>query len=133
MHPHCLRAGPIAKVGGLADVLLGLCRELSWKGHDVDIILPKYDCMDSNDVRDLSIENPDLLSYYNGEWHHNIVWVGWVENLKVYFIEPHHPAFFLTVDASMDVKMISSGTSTFPALPGIHVQKTTPSRYYPFT
>lgn len=85
---------PIAKVGGLADVLLGLCRELSWKGHDVDIILPKYDCMDSNDVRDLSIENPDLLSYYNGEWHHNIVWVGWVENLKVYFIEPHHPAFF---------------------------------------
>lgn len=85
---------PIAKVGGLADVLLGLCRELSWKGHDVDIIIPKYDCMDSDEVRDLSIDIPDLMSYYDGEWYHNTIWVGWVENLKVYFIEPHHPAFF---------------------------------------
>jgi starch synthase len=57
---------PIAKVGGLADVLLGLCRELSWKGHDVDIIIPKYDCMDENDVRDLSVEFHDLMSFYNG-------------------------------------------------------------------
>lgn len=85
---------PIAKVGGLADVLLGLCRELSWKKHDVDIIIPKYDCMDADDVRDLSIEIPNLRSFYQGEWHQNSIWVGWVENLKVYFIEPHHPRFF---------------------------------------
>ena len=85
---------PLAKVGGLADVLLGLCRELSWKGHDVDIIIPKYDCMDSNAIRDLTIEIPDLISYYEGEWHHNTIWMGWVENLKVYFIEPHHPRHF---------------------------------------
>ncbi len=85
---------PIAKVGGLADVLLGLCRELSWKGHDIDIIIPKYDCMDSSGVRDLTIEMPDLLSFYEGNWHHNTVWIGWVENLKVYFIEPHHPRYF---------------------------------------
>lgn len=85
---------PIAKVGGLADVLLGLCRELSWKGHDIDIIIPKYDCMDSNDIRDLNIDYLDLVSYYEGQWHHNTVWIGWVENLKVYFIEPHHPRHF---------------------------------------
>ena len=30
---------PVAKVGGLADVLLGLCRELSWKGIDVSAFL----------------------------------------------------------------------------------------------
>ena len=83
---------PVAKVGGLGDVLLGLCRELSWKGHDVDIIIPKYDCMDSDDIRDITIEYPDLMTFYNGEWHHNTIWIGWVENLKVYFIEPHHPA-----------------------------------------
>lgn len=85
---------PVAKVGGLGDVLLGLCRELSWKGHDVDIIIPKYDCMDSNNIRDLNIDYLNLMSYYNGEWHSNTVWIGWVENLKVYFIEPHHPRHF---------------------------------------
>lgn len=85
---------PLAKVGGLADVLLGLCRELSWKGHDVDIILPKYDCMDTNEIRDLNIEYANLMSFYNGEWHPNTVWIGWVENLKVYFIDPHHPRHF---------------------------------------
>lgn len=85
---------PLAKVGGLADVTLGLCRELSWKGHDVDIIIPKYDCMNSNEVRDLTILNPNLMSYYEGEWHSNVIWTGWVENLRVYFIEPHHPRYF---------------------------------------
>lgn len=85
---------PLAKVGGLADVVLGLSRELSWKGHDVDIIIPKYDCMDSEQVRDLSVALKDLMSFYKGEWFSNTVWVGWVENLKVYFIEPHHPRYF---------------------------------------
>jgi starch synthase len=85
---------PLAKVGGLADVILGLCRELSQKGHDVDIIIPKYDCMDSNEVRDLTIEVKDLLSFYDGEWYSNTVWVGWVQNLKVYFIDPHHPKHY---------------------------------------
>lgn len=85
---------PVAKVGGLADVLLGLSREESWKGHDVDIIIPKYDCADSNEIRDLNIEFMDLMSYYDGQWYHNTVWVGWVENLKVYFIDPHHPRHF---------------------------------------
>lgn len=85
---------PTAKVGGLADVLLGLCRELSYLGNDVDIILPKYDCIDLDSVRDLVIDTPDLLSFYQGELYRNTVWCGWVENLKVYFIEPHHPLHF---------------------------------------
>lgn len=85
---------PLAKVGGLADVVLGLCRELSRKGHDVDIIIPKYDCMDTNEVRDLVVEVPEMKSFYDGEWYSTTVWVGWVENLKVYFIDPHHPKHF---------------------------------------
>lgn len=85
---------PLAKVGGLADVVLGLSRELSWKGHDVDIIIPKYDCMDSNQIGDLTIDTDNLMSYYHNEWHRNTVWSGWVENLKVYFIDPHHPRRF---------------------------------------
>lgn len=85
---------PLAKVGGLADVVLGLCRELSWKGHDVDIIIPKYDCLDSEQIRDMGIDTKDLMSYYQGGWFSNTVWMGWVENIKVYFIDPHHPRFF---------------------------------------
>lgn len=36
---------PVAKVGGLADVVFGLTRELETRGHAVEVILPKYDCM----------------------------------------------------------------------------------------
>ena len=85
---------PLAKVGGLGDVLLGLSRELSWKGHDVDIIIPKYDCMDTSEVRDLNIIANDVPCYYDGETYTNSIWMGWVENLRVYFIEPHHPSHF---------------------------------------
>lgn len=85
---------PLAKVGGLADVVLGLSRELSWKKNDVDIIIPKYDCMDSSQIRDMAIHTKDLYSFYQNEWYSNTIWMGWVENLKVYFIEPHHPRFF---------------------------------------
>ncbi|KJU84872.1 Starch synthase catalytic region domain protein, partial [Candidatus Magnetobacterium bavaricum] len=31
---------PVSKVGGLADVVDGLSRELARKGHKVDVILP---------------------------------------------------------------------------------------------
>jgi len=36
---------PVAKVGGLGDVIFGLSRELEWRGNTVETILPKYDCM----------------------------------------------------------------------------------------
>ncbi|MDP1879851.1 MAG: glycogen synthase [Parachlamydiaceae bacterium] len=85
---------PLAKVGGLADVVLGLSRELSWKKHDVDIIIPRYDCMDSEQIRDLTVDTRDLMSFYQGQWYSNTVWMGWVENIKVYFIESHHPRYF---------------------------------------
>ncbi len=95
---HIIHVGselaPLAKVGGLADVLLGLCRELSWKGHDVEIIIPKYDCMDSEMIQDMRIDTKHLMSFYQGEWFANTVWMGRVENLKVYFIDPHHPRSF---------------------------------------
>jgi starch synthase len=36
--PEC---APVAKVGGLGDVIQGLSKELSIRGHAVEIILPK--------------------------------------------------------------------------------------------
>ena len=84
---------PIAKVGGLADVLLGLNHELSRKGHNACVIIPKYDCINTNEIQDLSLHST-IQSYYDGEWFANSIWTGFVENLKVYFIEPHHPRLF---------------------------------------
>jgi glycogen synthase len=40
--PEC---APVAKVGGLGDVVFGLSRELEIRGHSVEIIIPKYDCL----------------------------------------------------------------------------------------
>lgn len=37
---------PVAKVGGLGDVLMGLTRELSWKGHETLAIIPNYGVVD---------------------------------------------------------------------------------------
>ena len=36
---------PVAKAGGLGDVVFGLSRELEIRGNSVEIVLPKYDCL----------------------------------------------------------------------------------------
>ena len=41
------------KVGGLGDVLTGLSRSFQKKGHLVEAILPKYDCMDYSRIANL--------------------------------------------------------------------------------
>ncbi|GAQ78501.1 starch synthase [Klebsormidium nitens] len=85
---------PVAKVGGLADVVTGLGRALQKKGHLVEFVLPKYDCMDYSRVQDLKVIQMDLESYFDGQMHRNRLWRGIVEGLPVYFIEPHHPGRF---------------------------------------
>ena len=43
------------QVGGLGDVVTGLGKALQKKGHLVEIVLPKYDCMQYDCVRDLRV------------------------------------------------------------------------------
>ncbi|KAM1592686.1 hypothetical protein EV2_037580 [Malus domestica] len=85
---------PVAKVGGLGDVVAGLGKALQKKGHLVEIILPKYDCMQYDRVPDLMALDVVLESYFDGRLFKNKVWVGTVEGLPVYFIEPLHPDKF---------------------------------------
>ncbi|NGX55292.1 MAG: Glycogen synthase [Chlamydiae bacterium] len=80
---------PIAKVGGLADVLLGLSRALSEKKHDVEIILPKYDCLDLKAIENLQVAVHDLPTFFAGKSHHNTIWQGRVGGIKTTFIESH--------------------------------------------
>ncbi|XP_007025145.2 PREDICTED: probable starch synthase 4, chloroplastic/amyloplastic isoform X2 [Theobroma cacao] len=85
---------PVAKVGGLGDVVTGLGKALQKKGHLVEIVLPKYDCMQYDRIRDLRALDVTVESYFDGKLFQNKVWVGTVEGLPVYFIEPHHPNKF---------------------------------------
>lgn len=85
---------PVAKVGGLADVISGLGKALHKKGHLVEIILPKYDCMQHDQVNNLKVLDVLVQSYFEGNMFNNKIWTGTVEGLPVYFIEPQHPAKF---------------------------------------
>ncbi|KAK8608093.1 hypothetical protein V6N13_023527 [Hibiscus sabdariffa] len=85
---------PVAKVGGLGDVVTGLGKTLQKKGHLVEIVLPKYDCIQYDGIRDLRALDVTVESYFDGKLFQNKIWVGTVEGLPVYFIEPHHPNKF---------------------------------------
>lgn len=85
---------PVAKVGGLGDVVAGLGKALQRKGHLVEIILPKYDCMQYDRVRDLRALDTVVESYFDGKLYKNKIWIGTVEGLPVHFIEPQHPSKF---------------------------------------
>ncbi|KAL5054680.1 hypothetical protein RYX36_035362 [Vicia faba] len=85
---------PVAKVGGLGDVVSGLSKALQKKGHLVEIVLPKYDCMQYDRIGDLRALDVVIESYFDGQLFKNKIWVGTIEGLPVYFIEPHHPDKF---------------------------------------
>lgn len=90
--PEC---APAAKVGGLADVIQGLSRELAIRGHSVEIILPKYDCIRYDRIWGLTKCYSDLWVPYHNQWVHCDVYFGLMDGLKCFFIDSHsHHNFF---------------------------------------
>jgi starch synthase len=71
---------PIAKAGGLGEVVLGLGRELTRKGFDVDIIIPKYDFIK---LPDAEIEVPHFKCFNNN----NTLWKARVEECQLHLLE----------------------------------------------
>jgi len=82
---------PIAKVGGLADVLLGLSREQIKQGHQVDLFIPKYDCFADHGATKFQQKGDPYLSFYGDKWHETKIHFGHVGDLPVHFVDPHHP------------------------------------------
>jgi starch synthase len=80
---------PVAKVGGLGDVVFGLSRELEIRGNSVEIILPKYDCLRYDQIYDLRVVFQDLWVPWYQDAIHCTVYFGFVHGRKCFFIEPH--------------------------------------------
>jgi len=80
---------PVAKVGGLGDVVFGLSRELEIRGNSVEIILPKYDCLRYDQIYGLQVAYQDLWVPWYGSAVHCSVYFGFVHGRKCFFIEPH--------------------------------------------
>ena len=85
---------PVIKAGGLGDVVYGLSRELETRGHTVEIILPKYDCMRYDHIWGLHDAYRDLIVPWYGGTIHCSVYCGWVHGRTCFFIEPHSEDFY---------------------------------------
>ncbi len=80
---------PVIQVGGLADVVSGLSRELEIRGNAVEIILPKYDQMRYDRIWGLQMDYRDLWVPWYGTAIHCSVYFGFVNGRKCFFIEAH--------------------------------------------
>ena len=72
-------------MGGLGDVVTSLGRAMVDEGHTVEVIMPKYDCLDYSYVM-------HLRPHASFKWSNTEVRVftGTVEELPVTFIEPQN-------------------------------------------
>lgn len=84
--PEC---SPAAQAGGLGDVVFGLSRELELRGHTVDIVLPRYDCLRHDRIHGMTMAYEGLaVPWFSGAVLCT-VWFGFVDGRSCYFIEPH--------------------------------------------
>jgi starch synthase len=82
---------PLAKAGGMGDVLVGLSRELLRLGHEVEVILPKYDFIPEHLLKDLRIHLANFHCSENGTSYANTMWEAVSENCRILLLDPHHP------------------------------------------
>ncbi|TXG61138.1 hypothetical protein EZV62_012501 [Acer yangbiense] len=83
---------PIAKVGGLGDVVTGLARACLSHGHAVDVMLPFYECIEKQQINDLALIT-EYNTFYDGNWVPTNAYRGVVSGIPVIFIEPSNEFF----------------------------------------
>ena len=84
----CVEMAPIAKVGGLGDVVTSLARAVQDEGHNVEVIIPKHDTIDYSQVEGL-VETTG----FSWGMTYNRVFYGKVEGVDTYFIDPENGMF----------------------------------------
>ena len=76
---------PLAKIGGLGDMVGGIAKELSALNQDTEVIIPRYGFLKLND---LSITPSTFKSFENGIWHENKALHTTFNKSKLTLIEP---------------------------------------------
>ncbi|KAJ6739887.1 UDP-GLYCOSYLTRANSFERASE SUPERFAMILY PROTEIN [Salix purpurea] len=91
----CTEMEPLVSVGSLSSYVTGLSKALQKKGHMVEVILPKYACLDLTEMQGLREIEAELYSYFNGQLHGNRIWTGIVHGIGVTLIQPlYYSSFF---------------------------------------
>eukprot|EP00210_Caulerpa_lentillifera_P000412 g400.t2 len=80
---------PIAKVGGLGDVVTSLGRAVKDQGHLVEVILPRFDFL----LHSPLLDNLQYECEFEWDGTHIYVTSQLVEGLRVFFIEPKNGLF----------------------------------------
>lgn len=83
---------PIAKVGGLADVVTGLARACLDRGHTIEVMLPFYECITEHQITELSFAET-FSSFHKGDWVPVQLYRGKVSGIPVLFIKPSNHFF----------------------------------------
>lgn len=86
----CTEMAPLTNTGAVASHVTELCRALRRRNYLVEVVLPKYKCMDLSQVQGLKEASTEFNSYFGGKWHRNKIWTGTVYGVAVTFIEPFH-------------------------------------------
>lgn len=86
---------PIAKAGGLGEMVLGLSRELTAVGQTVEIFLPKYDFLDLSKIQKLKMDVPDFKIPIHEHLYANAMWSAECEDCQLHLLETRHPAGYL--------------------------------------
>ncbi len=85
---------PVAKAGGLGDCVQGLARALIQDGHQVEVLLPKYDCLRLDLIEGLERAYAGLLVPFYDQGIRCDLYRGRVESIPCWFIDPVAPVDF---------------------------------------
>ncbi len=84
---------PIAKVGGLGDVVGGLTKELVKKKIETTVILPKYQNLKIDFLKDLKIYKKKFQIFEKQRWQKNTIYLARLNKVQIYLIEDHKNYF----------------------------------------
>ncbi|KAJ8445217.1 hypothetical protein Cgig2_024423 [Carnegiea gigantea] len=83
---------PVAKVGGLGDVVTGLARACMARGHTVNVMLPLYECLPKQQLSELTLICT-YNSYHDGKWIPTNAYRAVASGIPVILIEPDNHFF----------------------------------------
>lgn len=83
---------PIAKAGGLGDVVYGLSKALIQEGHSAQVILPKYSFIKNTELQNLTLISKKYIQSPFAQGSEVSFWKATYDNISLILVEPHAPS-----------------------------------------